>query len=385
MSMTAPSVTSALGVGQIDRHSKARPRDTRCSKHFVDAPARERGYFVACRCLLEPGGEIMMIHTIQARRLLVVMAAAAAIALPFHRGRALSAEPPPPQAQNSTAPDSSSDSKKKLDTVTIEGQREIKHQIDDFVYGAVVSYMNDSLMRWDTPICPIVAGLPNDQGEYILARLSQVARDAHVPLAGEHCRKPNLLVVVSDQPDSLAKKWAEHDKTRLNTCNGQGYLKDFVNSRRPVRAYYNGKFLSSDGEELSQINNSAFSLYGLNIDLHFGPCVSGSGVAIGTRLRYGSVQGLQSVIILVDGKRANKLNIGQLADYITLVGLAQIRPDANTGTAPTILTVFTGADPQPQGLSHWDESFLRGLYTTKQSSVIQTSLIKASMFDQLRR
>jgi hypothetical protein len=123
----------------------------------------------------------------------------------------------------------------------------------------------------------------------------------------------------------------------------------------------------------------------LNIDFRFGPCVPGNGVAIGTRLRYGAVQGLQSVIILVDGKRANELNIGQLADYITLVGLAQIRPDANTGTAPTILTVFTGADPQPQGLSPWDESFLRGLYTTKQSSVIQTSLIKASMFDQLRR
>lgn len=326
-----------------------------------------------------------MIHAIQARRILVVIAAAAALALPFHRGRASSAEPPPPREQNSNALDASSDSKKKLDTVTIEGQREIKHQIDDFVYGAVVSYMNDSLMRWDAPVCPTVAGLPNDQGEYVLARLSQVARDAHVPLAGEHCNRPNLLVVVTDQPDALAKKWAEHDRTRLNTCNGQGYLRDFVNSQRPVRAYYNGKFLSSDGGELPQVNSSALSFYTMNIDFHFGPCVSGNNVAIGTRLRYGAVQGLQSVIILVDGKRANELNIGQLADYITLVGLAQIRPDANTGTAPTILTVFTGADPQPQGLSRWDESFLRGLYTTKQSSVIQTSLIKASMFDQFRR
>jgi hypothetical protein len=158
-----------------------------------------------------------------------------------------------------------------------------------------------------------------------------------------------------------------------------------VNSRRPVRAYYNGKFLSSDGAELQQINSSVLSFYTLNIDFHFGPCVSGGGVALGTRLRYGAVQGLQSVIILVDGKRANQLNIGQLADYITLVGFAQIRPDANTGTAPTILTVFNGEDPQPQGLSPWDESFLRGLYATKQSSVIQASLIKASMFDQLRR
>jgi hypothetical protein len=92
----------------------------------------------------------------------------------------------------------------------------------------------------------------------------------------------------------------------------------------------------------------------------------------------------ESVIILVDGRRAARLNIGQLADYITMVGLAQIRADANTGTAPTILKVFDSPEA-PAGLSAWDESFLRGLYTTKQSSIMQTSSIKTSMFQQLKR
>jgi hypothetical protein len=68
-----------------------------------------------------------------------------------------------------------------------------------------------------------------------------------------------------------------------------------------------------------------------------------------------------------------------------MVGLAQIRAGGNTGTAPSILSVFDSTDPRPQGLTSWDESFLRGLYTTNQSSMIQASLIKARMFQELTR
>src|SRR5579862_3290708 len=65
--------------------------------------------------------EIMMMGTFQARPLLVLIAAAAAIALPFHPDRARSAEPPAPDL---TSPDSSSNSRQRMDSVTIEAQRE---------------------------------------------------------------------------------------------------------------------------------------------------------------------------------------------------------------------------------------------------------------------
>jgi hypothetical protein len=324
-----------------------------------------------------------MICTVQARRLLVLMAAAAAIALLCFPKIARSAESMTP-IQDSANPVSPSDSRKAIDTVTVKGQREVKRQIDAYVYGVIVTYMNDSLMRWDAPICPAIAGLPGEQGEYIVARLSQVARDVHAPLAvpGKRCH-PNLLVTVTDDPDSVAEHWVKHESARLNTCNGLGYVKDFLKSRSPVRVFYNGKFRPNDGESSPDI--FAYSLIGLNLDLAFGPCTYGSGVAIGTRLRYGAVQDLESVIILVDGRRAASLNIGQLADYISMVGLAQIRADASTASIQSILNVFDSPEAAPEALSPWDESFLRGLYTTKQSSVIQTSLIKTSMFQQLQR
>jgi hypothetical protein len=323
----------------------------------------------------------MMIGTVQARRLWVLIAAAAAIALPSHPDSARSAELP---AQDSTTAGSSSNSKPGIDTVTIDAQRErqLKLQISNFVSGLVVKYMNDSLERWDSPICPLVAGLTSEQGEFILARVSQIARDSHAPLAGEHC-KPNFFVVLSDNPDLLVEKWSQRDKGLLNTCNviinGMGYAKDFLHSRQPVRVYYNGRFRASGG---ANRDISALDLMGLSLDFHFSRCTSG-GAELGTRLRYSDVQELTSVIIVVDSRRTTDLNMGQLADYVAMVGLAQIRPNADMGTLPTILSVFGNADPRPQGLSSWDQSFLRSLYTTNQSSVLQVGMIKTGMFEQI--
>jgi hypothetical protein len=95
------------------------------------------------------------------------------------------------------------------------------------------------------------------------------------------------------------------------------------------------------------------------------------------------VHELTSVIIVVDGSQTTKITMGQIADYIAMVGLAQIRVQADTGTAPSILHLFQGSDPQPLGLSPWDEAFLHGLYTTDQSSVVEVPIIEGRMFKQI--
>ena len=269
---------------------------------------------------------------------------------------------------------------KGVDTVTIEAQRErqLKREVDTYVSSLLVTYMNDSLERWDGPICPLVANLPRAQGEFILARIARIAKDSNAPLATNPCH-PNFFVVVADQPDLLIRKWVKRDPGMIDTCNGTDYFRDFQHSRQPVRVYYNGKFVSSDG---LSADTSALDLIGLSLDFRFtNPCIRG-GVA-GSHLRYGAVQGISSVIIVVDSTRTTGLNVGQLADYIGMVGLAQIRADRDTGTAPTILSVFGTSTLLPEGLSPWDQSFLRSLYTTNQQSVLQVSLIKSRMMQQI--
>jgi len=316
-----------------------------------------------------------MICTVHPWRLLIFMATVATIALPFRLDSARSAAV---SAQEATTRSSPSETSSTTDTVTIEARREkeLKRQITKFVSGAVFTYLNDSLERWDTPICPLVAGLPKERGEFILSRVSEIARDSHAPLGPEHC-KPNLYVVVTDNPDFLLRKWSKRDRRMFNTCNGMGYVKEFLHSRQPVRVYYNAKFSSAGGEREA----SGLELDDLSLDLPLSGCVA-SGAA-GTRLRYGAVQELTSVIIVVDSRHTTQLNMGQLADYIAMVGLAQIRVDADTGTAPSILRLFRETDPQLRGLSPWDQAFLQSLYATSQSSVLEVTMIKRRMFEQI--
>jgi hypothetical protein len=300
-----------------------------------------------------------MVCTVHASRLLAFMVAAISTALPFRLDSARAAE-------------------SATGTVTIEAgrERELKRQINRFVSSTVFTYLNDSLERWNRPVCPLVAGLSREQGEFVLARVSQIARDSHAPVGPEHC-KPNLYVVVTDNPDLLLEKWSKRDRRMFNTCNGMGYVKEFLHSRQPVRVYYNARFSSGGGDR----DPSALEVTGLRLDFPLSGCAS-SGAA-GTRLSFGAVQDLTSVIVVVDSQHTTNLNMGQLADYVALVGLAQIRLDADTGTAPTILSLFRETDPRPQGLSLWDQSFLQSLYTTSQSSVLEVTMIKHNMFEQI--
>lgn len=312
-----------------------------------------------------------MICRVNLWRMLVFTAIVTFVAVPIRLHSAPSAEL---TAQAEANRDSPREAHSPPDTVTIQARRdqEIKRQISTFVSGAVFTYLHDSLERWNTPICPLVAGLPRERGEFILARVSQIARDAHAPLGPEHCA-PNLYVVVSDNPDLLMQKWTRRDPNVFNTCNGMGYVKQFLRSQQPVRAYYNAQF-SSDSGNLADLN-------GLRLNFTLNGCVASGGMD--TRLKYGSVQELTSVIVVVDSRRISSLNMGQLADYIAMIGLAQIRLDSNTGTAPTILRTFQETNPQLQGLSPWDQAFLRSLYTTDQSSVLEVTMIKRRMFEQI--
>jgi len=312
-----------------------------------------------------------MAHRLRLRAFLAIVSA---IAMQVPANRARSAEP---ASQDAAIPGPSRETPSTLDTVTVQARRdrEIKRQITKFVSGGVVTYSNNSLERWNQPICPQVWGVPSEQAEFIRARVSEVARDSHAPLGAEHC-KPNLVVVITNDPDLLVENWYKRFPGLFNTCNGLGSVKKFLQSRQPVRVFYNAKFTTAGGLDVG----AGVAAFVLNFT-YIGDCLGAPPV--GTLLHHGDVQALTSVIIVVDGGQTTKINMGQLADYIAMMGLAQIRVQADTGTAPSILHLFQGSDPQPLGLSPWDEAFLHSLYTTEQSSVLEVPIIEDRMFKQI--
>jgi hypothetical protein len=270
-----------------------------------------------------------------------------------------------------------------IPTVTIEAQRaRLRPQVNEFVAAAIVRprYDDESLLRWDTAVCPLVAGFPREQGEFFLQRISQAARDAKAPLAGEKCH-PNLFVIGAQKPDVFLNLWWRHDPRLFNTVHGVEPAERFIRTSRPVRAWYNS--VPVDPDAASQI----VPLLGQSIGIGSGPASFPTHLAtgrIGSRLQYLMVRAVESAIVVIDTSQMNDINIGQLADYVSMVGLAEIDLDKNVGATPSILTLFrSDAQPRPASLTVWDRSLLHALYNSRQKDKMQFSEICNGTLDAL--
>jgi hypothetical protein len=277
-------------------------------------------------------------------------------------------------AQSTTAPPAP-----HIDTITVEAARhreEVKRQVKAFVAQIAVKPYESSLARWQTvaPICPLVAGLPREDGEFILARVSKIAAAAGAPVAAEHC-KPNLYIVVSADPDALLKAWNKRDVWMFGDESDQGgtKIRKFLNSNSPIRVWYNAELYSDEGTPLGNTAECQ-SAQSCRANLR----------ANATRIVFNQTRDLTSALIMVDGPHARGVSFGQLASYIAMVGLAEIRAGADVADAPSILHLFSrSANDRPSGLSSWDEAFLKALYHTEQTDQQQLGEIKTTMIERL--
>ena len=300
-----------------------------------------------------------------------LFAAVAVVAISWNASGARSADARPTSTENGH---------RQLDTVTIEAaraRRELQRQVEHYVTSEVVTYMHDSLARWNQPICPIVVGLPPAEGEYLFKRISDVATAAHARMATPHCG-PNLYIVATSYPDLLVKKWREQDPRMYGVCDGIGPVSEFLHSRQPIRIFYNTNFRGSDGRLPNPVLLNLGALLGCT------PIFTGGGM-LGSRLTFSAVRGLQAVVIIVDMSQVKSITIGQLADYVSVAALAQIQPDADPGPAPTILTLFRDQKHAPKSLTPWDQALLYALYNTDQSSMLEVSLIERRMVSRIGR
>jgi hypothetical protein len=275
--------------------------------------------------------------------------------------------PPPSNGGTSAAPSTG------LGRITIEASKErqkLRRQVDHFVTSVLVQTWNDSLIRWNTPVCPLVAGLSKEFGEFILERISRAAIGAGAPLAGRVCQ-PNLYVLATDSPDVLVRRLAR-DQTMSGAKAGQP-------GQRPIRVWYNTGIGCSGGTPRERGVSKALGITAPGRPDVVLPLCKGVGSgSVDTHLTYAGILTISSAIVVIDLRRMKNVTIQQLADYVALVGLANVQLDVDTGPAQTILQLFGHAAP-PQGLTQWDRALLYSLYNTHVADKLQVSEIESAM------
>jgi hypothetical protein len=259
----------------------------------------------------------------------------------------------------------------ELGPVTVEARRRrelVDKQVSEFVYSIAGPGRVESLARWNVPVCVATAGLTAAEADFVRKRIAQIATDAHVSLGGPACG-PNFVVIVTPMPEELLKEWWSEEHRLFNRDRGLGGVNRFIQTDRPVRVWHNACNAPPG------IPTHAFST-----SVHCGSGVTGS------RLTWAAVRAIYTAIVVVDLDQIEGLTFGQVADYVAMVGLAQIRPKPELGDVSTILGLFgpNGAD-RSKGLTTWDQSFLKAVYATTDGSTTEISLIKVRMSEELAR
>jgi hypothetical protein len=255
--------------------------------------------------------------------------------------------------QTAPAP-SATESPPPLPQVTAEADRAaIERRVDAFVHAITRNpglSDEDSIVRWNTPICLLVAGLTAENIKIMSDRLTQISSSAGAPLARAPCHA-NFIIVATSEPDRVLDAWHARD-SRLFGDATPAQIRQFRESSqsRPVRVWYN-----IDTGRKSGMRNG-----------HFIPSNTRAESSV---FAANTVFDFFSIFAIIDTDRTGHCTLQQLADYVAMTGLTNVDLDADLGSASSILRLFASpGENQSSGLSSWDAAFLKALYQSNQNS-----------------
>lgn len=261
----------------------------------------------------------------------------------------------------------------QLDDVVLEG-RQLEAMVRGFVNEVSQPANNRGLARWNRPICVGAVNLRNDVAQYVVDRISDVARELDVE-AGEPGCRPNILIVAADDGAALASAIVEDrprnfDLRHNSTDAGTRAFRNFLTGDQPVRWWQISMPIDSE------TGRRAIRLPG-DVDPAGQPGAPVIHVFAASRLRTQIRDDLARSIIIIDVERLAGANLVQLADYLALVALAQVDAEADVSTFPTILNLFDDPVGAPAGLTDWDRSYLRALYEHDQLRINRNSQVRS--------
>ena len=277
------------------------------------------------------------------------------------------AVPQTPAAQTLAAQSPAAQSPAQLGEVVVEG-RQLEALIRNFVTDVSQPANNRGLARWNRPVCVGAVNLRNEVGQYVIDRISDVARELEVE-AGEPGCRPNVLIVAAVDGAGLASALVEDrprnfDLRHNGTDAGTRAFRNFRTGDQPVRWWQISMPINSENGE------RAVRLPGDEQP----PSIR---VVSASRLRTQIRDDMVRSIIIVDVDRLGGASLVQLADYLALVALAQVDAEADTAPYPTILNLFADPASAPAGLTDWDRSYLTALYEHDQLRINRNSQVRA--------
>lgn len=262
---------------------------------------------------------------------------------PFVVAAALAALPTAPALAQTEQPESDS-------TIVVHGGR-AADAVRDFVAEIGTSPGGTNLARWDRKVCVGVENLAADYAQKLVDRVSLVALAVGLEPGEPGCRA-NILILADSDGDGLATRLVNEMPERFrpreadNTNLGRDALERFKTSGAPVRWWHVSQTVMAD--------TGANYLPGSSVR------VRGVG-----RLQANVRQEMAYAVIILDAHKIGSISFASLADYVSMVALAQVDSEADMRGYASVLNLFAGeGEARTARLTSWDLDYLIALYDT---------------------
>lgn len=227
--------------------------------------------------------------------------------------------------------------------------------IEAFVATVADETGSKRLGRWDRKVCPGVMGFRPQYAQLILDRIAASAVEIGLEVGEPGC-KPNIIIFGTADSDALTRDlvkeypsaFAKYDDGIRAT---KASFEAFMASKAPIRWWHVTRRTTADGQQYNRGDQVRVRSVG--------------------RLSVGTRDDFDRVIIVMDVTRMGRLRMSSLADYIAMVGLAQIDPEAEITGVSSVLNLFSdraaGVEPVA-AMTEWDKAYLKGLYGAKRDA-----------------
>lgn len=292
--------------------------------------------------------------------MLISAALSLAIAAASSANQVAAPQAVPPVATASQAAPADPDGVVDLGDISVTG-RKLDEATREFVRQVGAPARGRGLARWRNGVCVGVANLRNETAQYIADRVSTVASDVGLK-PGEPGCEPSVLIIAVTNANAFTREFVER-RPRLFIVGGGGMdqgrsaLERFKTNDQPVRWW-----------TVSMPVDADTGVIATRLPGEDAPTVS----TLASRLTTQIVDDTKRAFVIIDIDKIAGVSLQQLGDYLAMVVLAQVDPNADTSSYSTILNVFD--DPtQTESLTDWDKAYLEGLYDATRTRINQAS------------
>ncbi|CAN7155938.1 hypothetical protein [Brevundimonas sp. LjRoot202] len=268
----------------------------------------------------------------------------------------------------------------RLEDVVVDAQR-LEDAAEAYVDLVAAPVSRRGLARWHVGVCVGVANLEPEVAQYVADRVSDLARDLGLRAHEPPCH-PSILIVATTGGAAFTEQFVAMRPVLFRPGGsgmnqGPAAFERFLTSDAAVRWWNISQPTDSDTGQSTvrmpgQCNRTCI---GSGSAMDYAPNTAVRGVS---RLSSQYRQDMKRAFVIIDVDRLGQTSLAQLGDYLAMVTLAQIDPDADTRRFDTILNLFDDPATAPAGLTGWDRAYLDGLYGDSESTRInQRSQVQA--------